>query len=239
MPFASLVLSNDADSCGVLKTALDHARIKCELCESIAQGERLLASRKFDLIFFDQALAADFQLALRAVRLSESNRNAIVYAMIEEHSASTPADLGANLVLRKPLSVELVTRNLEAVKGFVTREQRRHLRHNVELPVRIIPSPRQALDCQAQNISEGGICFHPSRELNPRQTVSVHFELPEMQHLFEAKAEIVWVAKDGKAGMRFLQVHNPHPLKLRNWLNRKLANHFPGVIPPPKTAELA
>jgi DNA-binding response OmpR family regulator len=239
MPFASLIVSNDAESRDVLKAALDGARIKCEFCESPLQGERLLTSRKFDLIFFEQELAAEFQAALKAARRSELNRSAIIFALVGEKSVLSPGELGSNLLLRKPLSVDLVARNLEAVKGFVTREQRRHLRHNVELPVRIIPSPRQAFDCQARNISEGGICFHPSRELNPKQTVSVHFELPEMQHLFEAKGEIVWVTEDGRAGMRFLQLQNPHPHKLRGWLNRKLQDHLPGMLPRPNLAELA
>ncbi|HEV2112600.1 MAG TPA: PilZ domain-containing protein [Terriglobales bacterium] len=239
MPFASLILCSDAESRDILKTALDSAQVKCELCKSTVLAERLLISRKFDLVFFEQELAADFQTALKTARRSELNRSAIFIAVVDEKSAASPADLGANLALRKPLSVELVSRNLEAVKGFVAREQRRHLRHNVELSVRIIPSPRQVFDCNARNISEGGICFHPSRELNPKQTVSVHFELPEMQHLFEAKGEIVWVTRDGHAGMRFLQVQNPHPNKLRSWLNRKLAAHLPGLIPPAKVAEFA
>jgi len=239
MPFASLIVSNDAESRDVLKTALDGARVKCEFCESPLQGERLLASRKYDLIFYDEELAAELQFALKASRLSELNRSTILFAMIGEKSAAAPAELGANLVLRRPLSVELVARNLEAVKGFVAREQRRHLRHNVELPVRIIPSPRQVFDCAAQNISEGGICCHPSRELNPKQLVSVHFELPEVQHLFEAKAQIVWVSKDGRAGIQFMQLQEPHPNKLRGWLRTKLTKHMPGAFAPAKTAELA
>ena len=238
MPFASLIVSNDAESRDVLKAALDSARVKCEFCESPVQGERLLTSRKFDLIFFEHEMAAEFQQALRAARSSELNRSAIIFALVGEKTTLSPGDLGSNLLLRKPLSVELVSRNLEAVKGFVTREQRRHMRHSVELAVRIISSPRQAFDCHARNISEGGICFHPSRELNPKQTVSVHFELPEIQHLFEAKGEIVWVTQDGSAGMRFMQLQDPHPHKLRGWLNRKLQQHLPGILPRPRLAEL-
>src|SRR5207302_2745441 len=234
MPFTSLVLSNDAETLAVLTAAMDSVQVKRELCSSSAQAKKLLAARKFDAIFFDCDSLEALDELVACARQSEFNRTAIVFAIVGEHSPAKPADLSSNLVLQKPLSPDLVARNLEAVKGFVVREQRRHLRHSVELPIRISPKANLTLRCEARNISEGGMCLQPSSGLRPRQTVSVTFELPEMPEPIEAKGEVVWVTEDGKAGLRFLQIPDASHGKFRTWLGRQSQGQLPNMLFDPR-----
>jgi len=229
MPFTSLVLCNDAEALAALAAAMDAAQIKRELCAGAAHAKKLLSNRKFDAVFFDCDAVEALEELVQCVRQSEQNRNAIIFAIVGEKNTAVASESGANLVLKKPLSVDLISRSLEAVKGFVVREQRRHLRHNVELAIRVSPKANLTLRCEASNISEGGICLQPSSGLRPKQTVSVHFELPELAEPIEAKGEVVWVADDGKAGLRFLQIHDPSHKKLRTWLGRQLQGQLPGM----------
>jgi len=206
MSFSALVVGCDEDSQRTLDAAFREYAVQVESCAAAESALAALKDRHFGAVFVDcEQLDGTARSVLSAAK--ESSLQSILFALVAENSpANSGFDVGANLVLQKPVSEELAKRSLLAVQGFRIREERRWSRHPISMLVELKPKSANPTNCHARNISEGGICVQTALPLAPRDAVSINFELPRVRARWHAKGEVRWTDANGHAGIRFVAV---------------------------------
>ena len=230
MATQSLVLCNDPDVIGVLRTTLNELGIDAEVCDARETALDVLDRRRFDPIIIDcDKMDADGAV-MRKVRESGTNHDAIALGIIRDDSQVREVySSGANFVLRKPVSYEEAGRILRTARSLVNRMRRHFLRCVVDtLAYARIDGVD---DCpMLLDISEGGMAIQALEPLEPRRAFAVHFTLPGEEEEFEAVAAGAWSDPSGRCGLRFLGMPPVQRERLKAWLERNGASG-PGEAP--------
>jgi TonB family protein len=99
----SLVFSSDEETSRRLSQALQELELEVEPCPEIFAAVEKLTSRSFDVIVadWDEGLEASF--LLKTARELKSNRDAFTVAIANTDACAAALQVGANLVLSKPI----------------------------------------------------------------------------------------------------------------------------------------
>lgn len=218
MELRSLLLSQDQEMIDVVQRALLDLGIGVEVYSTADWAREDLTDSKFDAVIVDCDVTGAHGL-LQMIRGSASNARALTFAIVNGadglHSAF---ELGANLALQKPLSVDRARSSLRAAYGLIMQERRRYFRHPIDIAVRVSPSERQQYVANTMNISEGGMAIRCDDDLPLNGLVKLTFLLPGRKHEIEARGVIVWKDARGHAGIRFEPMSVPSRQKLNDWL---------------------
>src|SRR5262249_44172318 len=125
----------------------------------VAVGDALvrLARNKYDALVLDCDLR-DAKTLIDTLRKGRSNRNAVVIGIMGERGlASQLYDLGANYVMNKPLTAEVVGRILRGAHGPILRERRRYIRVDVHDRLHLVLRDQHELMAHLINVSAGGL----------------------------------------------------------------------------------
>jgi hypothetical protein len=156
----------------------------------------------------------------------------VAFAITEHTTESAQAfDAGSNFVLERPLSQTSVGRTLQAAYGLIVRERLRYFRCPASIPTAIRHDTKE-IDCQALNISEGGMAITTPVPLKPGAQVHVKFSIPDREIEITAQSEICWSDEKGRAGLRFITTSPEQVPELRGgsrgcW-KRVCLNRLPG-----------
>lgn len=114
-------------------------------------------------------------------------------------------------------------------------ERRRHVRVDVDIPVRYIltkdSSPLTAV--QTKNISMGGLCITIAEKLKRGDVISVEIDICAVSERITAKGEIMWVKEETEnndpqgirrfdIGLEFKELSNRHRKQLFNFLKEQI-----------------
>jgi CheY-like chemotaxis protein len=234
MPFACLVLCDELDELELIGRMMDEIGIERAISTDAADARKLVQDRKFEAILVDCDGIDGGARFIKELRQVALNRYAIVFALLVGHRDLMQAyEMGANFVIQKPVSPELMMRSLRAAHGFMLREQRRAYRHPVDIfvTVRDEKAKQPPLYFASRNLSEGGIGIERSGSLKPGGLVSIHFEIPEIKHVVEGTATVAWVNPNGHAGLNFAAIPHMSQVKLREWLGEKFDQQASGMFP--------
>src|ERR1700722_17833781 len=133
---SALLVSDDAAIIRSLSESMQQLAISTEVCPQIAVAPGLMDRRQFGAIIVDLQLGDQARRLLKKVRRSLSNRTAVVFAISNSDAEAAVAFRdGSNFVLRRPLSVGAIEQSLRAAYGLILREQRRHFRCPVDVPI--------------------------------------------------------------------------------------------------------
>jgi PilZ domain len=223
----ALLVCNDSAAIQKLAEGMDQLAISTEVCIDVNMAFRLLDRKKFEAVIVDFGLGQADQM-LDRVRLSQSNRTAVTFAITDPMKPAT-FDTQPNFVMEKPLSANLVGRTLKAAFGLIMRERRRYFRCPVAIPA-IIQSNGKDCSCQLVNISEGGMALTGSPPLKPGTRLRILFTLPGQSTRFVVESEVCWNDEKGRAGLRCLIFLPGQASILQDWLTAKLEEDLPDSV---------
>lgn len=190
-----------------------------DLRQDSASAIELAGRRHLDGLVIDCDDVAGGADALSKIRNSCSNRHSLIIAIVNSiMSEATALDLGANFVLRKPVSESRLRSVLEVAFPRMEREHRRYFRYNVDLPVRLRNHDGQLFAARMKNLSEGGLAIKLADPVHLTGVVPLEFDIPSIvPQTCHAKADIVW-SDSFEMGLRFLHIDKDSEIALKSWL---------------------
>lgn len=234
---------NDARALGALLVSSDTATVEqipgllsqfaadTTVADNFQTALRLLNTRKFEAVFVDLTLGASGVAVLDSVRLSPSNRTAVVFAISSgTQEAKMGFDAGANFVIERPVNAESMARTLKAAFSMIVTERRRYFRCPIQIPVFLRPRGGSEIACRVINISEGGMALAGVPKLKPGDKVIARFDLPEEEPEFVFDSEICWYDSQNRAGLQFVSPPQQTSLRLKAWLARRLEACLPEKV---------
>jgi diguanylate cyclase (GGDEF)-like protein len=212
-----LLTCSDAGVLGVLQPMLDSMGVGVELCTRAEECLELLAQHKFDAVVVDAGEAGERLELLGRIRRLPAGRHTLLCCAVGAGRQEAAYRLGANLVLSKPLSPDLVKGNLRVAYGLMVGEQQRYFRHAVEMPVQLRYGKGMETQVTSSSMSEGGMVVRIPMPVEAGQKVIVRFQ-PAGILSIEGQAVIAWRDQEGRAGIRFTQLPAPARIALERWL---------------------
>lgn len=218
MELRSLLLSQDQAMIDVVQRALLDLGIGVEVYSTADWAREDLVDSRFDAVIVDCEVNGASRL-LKTVRSSTSNGRALTFAIVNDDDGLHAAfELGANLALQKPISVERARSSLRAAYGLIMQERRRYFRYPLDIPVRVSLHERLQHVANVINISEGGMALRTDDDLPLNAIVKLSFLLPGQKVELDLRGLVVWKDGRGHAGVRFEPMAAPVREKLNGWL---------------------
>ena len=224
-----LLVSNDAVAVKQLTESMHRFALFAEQRSEFSSALERLNRAKFDAVIVDLRLGSRVEAVLEGIRLSPSNKHAVVFAVSDSDTETARAFWGgATFVLRRPLSQASIDLSLKAAYGSIVRERRRYFRCPVDVPVAILRVAMQTVHGHTLNISEGGMSITTAASLG-RDPVQLQFALPGNGFQFELESTVCW-AKEEQAGMRFNPSSRHQTSTLQEWLSVRLEEIIPQFV---------
>jgi len=218
MELRSLLLSKDPEMIDVMQRALLDLGIGVEVYSTADWAQEDLTDSKFDAVILDCEVTGARTL-LQSVRSSPSNSRALTFAIVNaDDGLHSALDLGANLALQKPISIERARSSLRAAYGLIMQERRHYFRHPVDIAVRVSPNERAQYVGNTINLSEGGMALRCNEDLPLQGLMKLLFLLPGQKSEMELRGTIVWKDARGHFGIRFEQASATTRSRLNDWL---------------------
>jgi CheY-like chemotaxis protein len=220
MASRALLLTNDPEVKSALEQISRELGLAVVTCDTAEKALQLVQRSGFGAAVVDCDDVHGGAEFLREIRRSWTTKNCAVVALLNGTTAEADAlDLGADTVVNKSRNGA----DLRSKLMNVCRALNRRSDHRVEINVPVWVTCGEVVDRRAQafNISEGGIGLRFEEPLLVDDVLSLHFELPGMQHRFRARGEIAWAEPSGHVGLRFLSITDPGRAELGAWLARQ------------------
>jgi PilZ domain len=226
-----LLVSNDAVTIQQFTIPMHQLALHPEVCVEVPVAFRLLSSQKFEAVIVDLLLGEVAHSLLTEVRISDSNRTAVTFAIIRNQLERNEAfKSGSSFVLERPLTGDSVTRMLKAAYGLIVRERRRYFRCPLAVPADLRRPNVEDICCQTLNVSEGGMAMTAPVALKPSLLVAVHFRLPSRPYQFAEQAFICWANERGRIGIEFASPPGAWKSELQEWLLERLEDSLPESV---------
>jgi len=225
MPVAStpltlefLLVSNDHSTLKTVKTALDGVGSNFS-CSTTVEAARFHASRhRLDGVILDLNVNSAVEL-IASIRQGGANRRAFIFVCVEGDAAPAALKGGANVLLHKPLSPEMIAANVRTFKNIMACERRRYFRHHVTIPI-TLAADKVNQSAMIDNLSEGGIAILLRSPFERSKLVDFSFELPFGPRI-SGRAQVMWTNSEGVMGVEFRLLHGKSREQLSSWLSKR------------------
>jgi DNA-binding response OmpR family regulator len=218
MELRSLLLSQDQEMIDVVQRALLDLGIGVEVYSTADWAREDLRDTHFDAVIVDCDVSGATGL-LQTLRTNANNNRALTFAITNADSGLHNAfELGANLALEKPISIERARSSLRAAYGLIMQERRHYFRLALDIPVRIAVNDRRQIVANTMNISEGGMALRSDDDLPLNAQLKLSFLLPGHKTDLELRAIVVWKDPRGHAGIRFEPMSTATRQDLNDWM---------------------
>ena len=118
---------------------------------------------------------------IESTRKGVSNNKAVIFAcLLNAKESAQILALGANFLLRKPLSEEGVAMHITISKELLLRERRRYFRHAVNLPVTLKEGPAEQ-QARITNLSGSGMAVRTVKPLKQGAEKEVSYWTPGLR----------------------------------------------------------
>jgi CheY-like chemotaxis protein len=219
MNLRCLMVTRDSHLIGHVKSTLNEHGASLDLRQDSASAIDLASRRHWAGLVIDCDDVPGGMEAIPQIRKSPSNRNSLIFAVVNGSTVDRALDLGANFVLSKPVQEMRWRGVLHAALHQMQSEHRRYFRYEVDLPVRLENQDAATFRARMKNVSEGGLAIRLIDPVRLEGVVTVEFELPSINpQILRAKAEVVW-SDAFLMGLRFLHADAAPGSALRLWLN--------------------
>lgn len=214
-----LIVTHDAVTEGILAGIAGEMKAFVEFRGDTPSGRAALERQRYDLVVIDCDDVYQGEWLLRSARKSRANRSSVLVAIT--NGGTNPADaldLGADLILAKPLIPDQARIQMQRVCQAVTADQRNVQRHPVQMPIFL--SFGEVIDRCAEtfNVSTGGIGVRVTEPIQDDDMVHLRFRLPGCATAIHARGEIAWADCEGNAGIKFMGMNPEHQRLLAEWL---------------------
>jgi DNA-binding response OmpR family regulator len=221
-----LLLSHDVETVTAFRRSSGEMGIHLYLCEEARDARSALREHRYDAIAIDCDDTHAGQTVLKSVRQGSTNRATVVLAILNGDTHDADAiDMGANLVLNKPVSCDAARQELLRLRALTSRDQRRFPRFPAEGMVYV--SFGRTIDRGAElvNLAIAGIGIRVRERIQDDEIVRLRFQLPGTTTMVQAQGEIVWADPQGVVGIRFISLTGNSRTALEKWIqSRAVAN---------------
>lgn len=143
------------------------------------------------------------------------------------HRGQAAEQLG---ISRRTLSRKLKEYNISVAPGdgtnplgFISLDQQKFFRARIQLNVTLKNQQGDEACVQGVNLSTGGMGLDGLKEpMRFAGLLEVSFPLPDTEHVFRAKARIVWMGDEGRVGLRFAVIDPALFAQLQQWTNKRM-----------------
>lgn len=222
MSLQALIISKDKSTVASFRRVLQANSIRVNVSGSAEGAQKELQGNAYDAVIIDCDDLQGGAGILANIRQIENNRKAVVFALLHGTTSSKDAyDLGSNFVLKKPLSASMVSRTVQAGRGLIMSDRRRHFRCPVGAVAKLKYGRKAPIEGTLLNVSDSGMAVLIDAKETPSGKIQVSFQLPESVTPIEGTCLIQW-ASAGKLGLRFVEMTPESRLELNRWLTRKI-----------------
>lgn len=224
MNLQALVLCSDDHITRIMARVLGDLGISMEHCpDQSAAVDRLMASH-FDALIVDCDDEESASVALQTTAAAAKNKPLVLAIVPSQVSIRSTFSLGASFVLYKPVSLDKARASLRAARGMMCRERRASMRVPVQLLTSISYRGASEISATMLDLSEGGAAVQIKQEMNSKGPLTLQFSLPHIAAPIRATGEVIWRDKQGRCGIRFIDVPANSRHSLRDWLSTQ-AHH--------------
>ena len=193
------------------------------------EAREWVSRRKIDGVFVDMEVPGALGL-IESTRKGSANNRAVIFACLVNAKESTQIlAVGANFLLRKPLTEEAVVMHMTISKELLVREKRRYFRHPVNLPV-TLKEGEFVQQARIINLSGGGVALRAVKPLKHGAVLDLTFEL-SMGLRISARGQVAWVNSEGMAGIMLQTLRGKGSEQLDSWLAAREKLHPEGKTP--------
>jgi len=220
-----LLLSHDLETVAAFRRSSDEMGIHLYLCEEAREARSALREHRYDAVAIDCDDTHAGRTVLKSVRQARANRSAVVLAILNGDTQGADAvDMGANLVLNKPVSSDLARQELRRLRTLVGADERRFPRCAAEGAAYI--SFGRTVDRRADitNLALGGMGLRLSDRIADDEILRVRFQLPGTTTVIQAQGEMVWADPQGGIGIRFVSLSGEARAALEKWMRARAAS---------------
>src|SRR5438270_276686 len=222
MSLEALIVSKDKTAVTAFRRVLQANSIHVTVSASAEGANKELHEKAYDAVILDCDDLDGAVNILHEIRQIENNRKAVVFALLHGKTSSKDAyDMGSNFVLKKPLSAAMVSRTVQAGRGLIMSDRRRHFRCPVGAVAKLKYGRKPAIEGTVLNVSDSGMAVLIDAKEAPSGKIKVNFHLPETSAIIDGTCLIQWAAS-GKLGLRFVEMEPESRLELNRWLSRKI-----------------
>jgi CheY-like chemotaxis protein len=217
MALATLVVCAHEPTIRVLRRVLEDIGLVVEHRSTAPAAEECLSKVQFDIVVVD---CEDEQVALSVLQKSRSGVPAIVSVALvsSENDVHKLFAGGVNFVLYKPVSEERALSSFRAARSLMKKERRRNRRVDVQAKATLDYANVENVPATLIDLSDEGTALQSDRKLPPDCRVYFQFALPGHTSLIQLSGEVVWRDRNGRVGMRFVNVPTSSRRVLGNWL---------------------
>ena len=215
MAFECLLVSRDPGVVCVMNRLLSDLSISVDICLSSLKAFDQLSEGSSDLVIVDWE--DDSPEFLGKLRKSRGWQKPTVLAV---SSDDRPVS-GADVLLRKPVTVESGTKALRAAYSRMVYDHRRHARYVLMIAVTATDDRNRSVDVTIADIGDGGVGLSVRQEFTVGDTLSFHVLLPSTDRAIYIQARVRWTRRYGAVGCEFLRIPPTDLSILHDWLTSK------------------
>jgi CheY-like chemotaxis protein len=197
MSISLLVVDDESSTLQVLKAVLEPLSCNVTALTDSEQAAQRIEEQKFDGIIVDVHMPAPdgFELT-RRVRASALNKRAPIVLLTGMDDVQTMREgfkAGATCFLGKPVTRERIHNLVNALRGSIMVEQRRHARlpYRTKVECSWGEHRERHMVVESLNIGEGGMSFKPPGGLEAGLEVTLEFELPSAERPLRMRARVL------------------------------------------------
>lgn len=211
-----VLVSSDYATMQAVSKAVKGSGSKFVLVPTAHEARECLNRRKIDGLFVDMEVPGALGL-IESTRKGASNNRAVIFACLVNAKDSTQIlAVGANFLLRKPVTEDGVAMHMTISKELLLREQRRYFRHPVNLPLTLKEGTAEQ-QARITNLSGGGLAVRTLKPLKQGAVFDFAFEL-SMGARISARGQVAWVNSEGMAGIILQTLRGKGREQLDAWL---------------------
>ena len=220
-----LLLSHDMETVTAFRRSSGEMGVQLYLCEEARDARSALREHRYDAVAIDCDDTHAGRIVLKSVRQGPTNRATVVLAIVNGDTHGADAiDMGANLVISKPVSSGRAREELQRLRGLIGRDQRRFPRYRAEGAVYV--SFGRIIDRRAElmNLALGGMGIRMQDRGHDDEILRLRFQLPGTTTVIQAQGEIVWTDPQGGVGIRFVSISPKSRAQLEKWIQSQRVN---------------
>ena len=223
-PMHLLLLSHDTETVTAFRRSSGEMGVDLYLCEEARDARSALREHRYDAIAIDCDDTHAGRMVLKSVRQGCTNRATVVLAILNGDTHGADAmDMGANLVLNKPVSREAARQQLLHLRELMGKDKRSIPRYPAKGTVYV--SFGRTIDRGAElvNLAIAGMGICMRERIHDDEIVRLRFQLPGTTAVIQAQGEIVWADPQGVVGIRFISLSGNSRAALETWIQSRAA----------------
>jgi len=196
---------------------LEDLSIYTNVCMTTDRASHVLRERCIDLIVVDSEDCGSIGDLLQSGGDQGTRRKFTVVVISEQEQPP----LGANLLLRKPFTLESGGRLMRMAHSEMVRDYRRKARYALMSSVFATDETGGEVPVTILDVSREGVGIYSKQTLAVGEVLTFPLSLPGVSKGIRVEARILWTRAHGVAGCKFLRMSPEDIETLQYWLAAK------------------